>query len=347
MSSNYRFSIGIISYNRPDELRRTLKSIYPLPENVEVVICDDKSPKSKEILVSIKSILNKNPQIKFISNEINLGYDRNLFKVIEAASSDIVLLLGDDDYLEPGALDNVSNFLNKVNDLHCGFLRFRDNNSNQYTRQFKTTIFFDKHKMNREGSFIYNSILFSGLIFRKSSVLRYKPIFSKYFQSIYLQVALFGVLNSQYGSYYISGPGIIVGGDGENGFGFNEASSGIDADLKDRSSILSNLSYHKRLFEVLRNLERDIGIKVFAKFLKEYKIRSVKALFEARRKNRQIGSTYLNELRKLKLPGMWIYEPIYFLILNLPFSILNLPFMFIQRIILYYRNEITIQYNKK
>jgi hypothetical protein len=201
--------------------------------------------------------------------------------------------------------------------------------------------------MNRDGSFIYNSILFSGLIFRKSSVLSFKSIFSKYFKSIYIQVALFGLLNSKYGSFYISGPGIIIGGDGENGFGFNEASIGADADLKDRSSILSNLSYHKRLIEVVRNLERDIGIKVFAKFLQEYKIRSVKALFEARRKNRKIGLTYLNELRKLKLPGIWIYEPIYFLILNLPFSILNLPFKFIQRIILYYRNEIIIQYNKK
>lgn len=344
MKSEYKLTLGIVSYNRPYELKRTLLSLFPLPINIELVICDDRSPKLSDILISVKDVFDSNSQVRFISNEINLGYDRNLFKVIEEANSDIVLLLGDDDYLEPGALENVLNFLNEVNDFHCGFLRFRDNNSYQYTRYFESTIYFDRDRMNRDGSFLYNSILFSGLIFRKSSVLKHKSVFSKYFKSIYIQVALFGLLNSEYGSFYISGPGIIIGGDGENGFGFNEASSGIDSDLKDRSSILSNLSYHKRLFEVLRNLEKDIEIRIFAQFLIEYKIRSVKALFEARRVDRKIGLTYLKELRKLELPGLCIYEPLYFLILNLPISIISPSFSLIQRIIL--NHKMKKKYNK-
>lgn len=337
MDSNYKLTIGIISYNRPKELRRTLKSIYPIPENVEVVICDDNSPKLQEVLSSIKEMLDGNSQIRFLSNKRNLGYDRNLFKVIEEASADYVLLLGDDDYLESGAVNNVSNFLHKVNNFHCGFLRFKDSNSNSFTRHFDSDIRFDKEVIVDNGGFLYNAILFSGLIFRKSSVQLCRSVFSKYFQSIYIQVAMFGLLTSKFGSFYISGPGVIIGGDGENGFGLNEASIGLDSDLKDRSSITSNLSYHKRLFEVIRNLEKDSERQIFNSFLKEYKIRSVKALFEARRINKKIGENYLRELRKLNLPKLWAYEPIYFLILNLPLLFLIMPLKFTQYIFLQYR----------
>jgi GT2 family glycosyltransferase len=106
----FKLSIGIVSYNRPFELQRTIKSLMPLPEGVEVIICDDKSPRLNDILSSINYLID-NEKIRFIINETNLGYDQNLFQVIELAYADHVLLLGDDDYLEPGAIDNVLNFI--------------------------------------------------------------------------------------------------------------------------------------------------------------------------------------------------------------------------------------------
>lgn len=336
--SEFKLTVGIISYNRPRELYRSILSVFPIPAGVEVVVCDDKSPKFDEILVSIGKVVDKNPQIRIITNQINLGYDRNLFKVIEEASSDYVLLLGDDDYFEEGAIVGVLNFLSRANNFHCGFVRFKDNKLNNYFRHYSKDIAFENNIMELDGSFLYNSILFSGLLFRKSTVLHYQSIFSKYFHSIYIQVALFGFLNSKYGAFYLSGPGVIIGGDGENGFGLNEASFGIDSDLKDRSTIISNLSYHKRLFHVIQKLQIDVKQEIFNVFLKEYKIRSIKAIYEARRKNKNLAVQYLNELRNLNIRGLWLFEPVYFLLINLPLLFLIMPIRIAQVIFLKYRN---------
>jgi hypothetical protein len=340
MSINYKLTVCIISYNRPNELARAIKSLLPLPENVEIVISDDKSPKIKEILLAIEDII-EDGNIRFISNEQNLGYDRNLYRVIELSAAEHVLLLGDDDYLEKGTLNNVIDFINKNIDLKCGFLRFSDNkfDSNQvkYSRAYTSSKYFNSNALENDGSFIYNSILFSGLIFSKSPIIDNQSIFSKYFHSIYIQVAIFGFLNSNYGSYYIYGPGVIIGGDGENGFGFNEASMNLDSDLKDRSSLISNLSYHKRLFKVIRDLEKDTNQNIFKPFLLEYKIRSVKALFEERKSGRKRALKYFKELSKLKISGIWLFYPAYLLVIYLPIIFLIYPISLFQKILQKFR----------
>jgi GT2 family glycosyltransferase len=111
-----QLSIGIVSYNRPKELVRTIKSLLPLPDNVEIIICDDKSPKYSEIQENLKDLISING-IKFFSNPINLGYDRNLFQVITLSNSDYVLLLGDDDYLEEGTIYNILKVISGLNDI--------------------------------------------------------------------------------------------------------------------------------------------------------------------------------------------------------------------------------------
>lgn len=342
MSSNFKLTIGILSYNRPNELFRAISSLLPLPKHVEVLICDDKSPKLDEILISIKDLL-INENVHFISNENNLGYDRNLYRVIELASSEHVMLLGDDDYLEDGAVQNVLDFLTLQSDFHCGFVRFRDNSfsleDKKYSRYYSSQKYFDSNVFEKDGSFIYTAILFSGLIFSKKSIELNHMDFSRYYESIYIQVAIFVKLSTRFGSYYINGPGVIIGADGESGFGFNEASSNINDDLKDRSSVISNLSYHKRLFDVVRNLEDDLKINIVNPFNKEYKIRSIKALYLARVHGRKYTFSYLKELNKVNVSGVWLLYPIYVLIFCSPIWILNYPIIAIEKVLNYYRSR--------
>ena len=143
MIYKYKLTVGIISYNRPLELARTLKSLLPLPSDVEVLICDDKSPKINEINDSIIEILQNNTNIRFENNVKNLGYDKNLYNVIEGSNSPHVLLLGDDDFLESGALENLLNFLNNSIDFKCGFLRFKSISEIQYKRESIKHIYYD------------------------------------------------------------------------------------------------------------------------------------------------------------------------------------------------------------
>lgn len=348
MNPKFKLTIGILSYNRPNELARAIRSLLPLPNDVEVLICDDKSPKLNEILVSIDEFLVL-PNIKFVSNEKNLGYDRNLYHIIESASSDYVMLLGDDDYFEEGVVDNVMNFLNLNSDFQCGFVHFR--NSDQvaknitYTRRYPSHQYFNNATLEKDGSFLYTSILFSGLIFSKKAIEVHKMDFTKYFNCIYIQVAIFVKLSLKFGSYYINGPGVVIGGDGESGFGFNEASRSIDSDLKDRSSVISNLSYHKRLLDVVRNLEIDTKQPILKPFNKEYKIRSIKAFYLARKYGRKYLIQYWKELNKINIPGIGLLYPIYGVIFSLPIWVLNYPISVVERGLNYYRNNKSKKYS--
>jgi hypothetical protein len=338
MANSNKLTVGIISYNRPVQLLRTLKSLLPLPLDVEVIICDDKSPKIFEIINSISEILN-NKNIHFIQNEINIGYDKNLFNVIERSNTDNVLLLGDDDYLETNALENLLRFLSNTKNFKCGYLRFKGVSDNKYNRFHLTDRYNDKAIIKSNGSYLYNSILFSGLIFNKTETISYKDILLKYFNSIYIQVAIFLLLHSKYGSYGISGPGIIIGGDGESGFGFNDASSNLDADLKDRTSIISNLAYHKRLFDVVKKIEEDICLEISSAFIFEYKIRSVKAIYIARKYGRKSLANYWKSLKKIDTNGFWMITPFYLLIYFSPLFILKWPISIIEVMILKYRKN--------
>ena len=336
MSTKYLLSIGIISYNRPIELVRTIKSLLPLPSDVEILICDDKSPKIIEIESAVKPFC-LNPQIRFISNKDNLGYDKNLFNVIKLADSGFVLLLGDDDYMEPGAIQNVLKFINKTNSLKCAFLRYVDQSENKLYRNFNLNKYFHSDIIEQNGAFIYNSILFSGLIFEKTTVVENENIFQKYFNSIYIQVSIFTFLCSLYGVHYIYGPGVVIGGDGESGFGFNESSSEEDKKLKDRSSIISNLAYHKRLLEVLYKTEQDIQRKIIPPFIREYKLRSVKAIFKARSNGREYLKSYWKSYVNLKIDKHWQLLPVYLFAYSLPSRILLIILTILEKIVIWFR----------
>ena len=86
LMDKYILSICIPSYNRPNELLRLLKSIPKSTyKDIEVVICEDYSPKRKEIsrVVGDFDFLKPDLKIRYFENETNLGYDLNLKELIK------------------------------------------------------------------------------------------------------------------------------------------------------------------------------------------------------------------------------------------------------------------------
>lgn len=110
---NYPFlSICIPSYNRPSELRNLLESIDCSPAEVEVVICEDLAPKRTEVRVVVDSFkVTSAYPIRYHENPRNLGFDGNLRGLVEFATGQYILFMGDDDLFVPGALDKFIGFL--------------------------------------------------------------------------------------------------------------------------------------------------------------------------------------------------------------------------------------------
>lgn len=100
---NLRFSILIPTYNGGEILGETLRSIFSQDfSNYEIIINDDCSTDNTEEVA--KSF--GDPRMKFFKNEKNLGYPGNLEEARKKATGDIIYLMGQDDILASGALQN-------------------------------------------------------------------------------------------------------------------------------------------------------------------------------------------------------------------------------------------------
>lgn len=111
-------SICIPTYNREQCLGDCLDSIVTQFENpevyrqVEIVISDNASTDDTETLVQTfqKSYNN----IRYIKNDSNLGFDRNVLQVVEKSTGTYCLTLGDDDALFSDSLTYLLTKIEKV-----------------------------------------------------------------------------------------------------------------------------------------------------------------------------------------------------------------------------------------
>ena len=116
MSSPF-LSICIPSYNRPGELRNLLASIDCNPAEVNVVICEDLAPKRDEVRSVVTAFAESSGYTNYYyENTINLGFDGNLRRLVECATGEYIMFMGDDDLFVPGALDQFIAFLRQHRD---------------------------------------------------------------------------------------------------------------------------------------------------------------------------------------------------------------------------------------
>lgn len=108
-------SICIPTYNRAHYLSDALESVVSqfnesdIAEQVEIVVSDNASTDGTEAVV--KSFQDRFGNIRYLKNEINLGFDRNVRNVISNAAGLYCWTLGDDDVICGGSLRTVLDYL--------------------------------------------------------------------------------------------------------------------------------------------------------------------------------------------------------------------------------------------
>ncbi|TAN34188.1 glycosyltransferase family 2 protein [Patescibacteria group bacterium] len=107
MSGNKIISVCVPTYNRADCLKDLLNSIVcqfdnkEVCEQVEVVISDNAS--ADNTMAVVKTYQENFDNIRYLRNQENLGFDRNLLNAIEQSSGQYCLTIGDDDGFFPGS----------------------------------------------------------------------------------------------------------------------------------------------------------------------------------------------------------------------------------------------------
>lgn len=301
-------TVGITSYNRVRELARCINSIKTkYKEDIEVLVSEDKSPLSSEICEMVNTLAkNSDYKIRFTTNEINLGYDMNLKAIIEKSYGKFVLLMSDDDALTDNCLDEIIEYLRtkpRCGVLYSPFKKYPTNKLSR-VRGENNKILAGEANAAR---LVYDSILFSGLIFRKEFVENFNA--SRFKNYNYFQVYLFLQMIYNYGGYYFKRPAVLCIGDGENAYGISESSGGNEL-LANRKSIKSNLEFNKTLIKIIKIFDEDCGTHVSSSFARQYSIHSYSGLSIARGEGKAYFKEYwkmFNELEIKKYPITRIY----------------------------------------
>jgi len=171
------FSIVIPTYNRANDLRMAVNSILKQDfDDYEIIISDNASTDNTKKICKLFN----DERIKYLRNKTNIGFNRNLYKVIKAAKGQYVFMLGDDDFiLKKSTLTNV---FNKIKKNNYGIIRlkfiYQDLFKNLFSLYFKNikSANFKKNKNNIEIiEFLNNEAIYSfisGLIFKNNKNIR-------------------------------------------------------------------------------------------------------------------------------------------------------------------------------
>jgi glycosyltransferase involved in cell wall biosynthesis len=292
---NNLISIAIPSYNRPLELLRLLESIDTTKsEKIEIIICEDKSPKRKEINDVVSKFISKtNYNVKYFENPINLGYDKNLKELISKSTADFIVFMGDDDTFIPNALDKLIYFLEKNPSL--GYVlkshqyifkdgrveKFRYFDGNQifkagedtYIELFRKSVFISGFTINRnyikdllvdnfDGGLLFQLYLLAEVSLNHDCAYFDTPLTQAFEEGI----PFFGNSESEKGLYT---PGTITIENSLNFLkGFFNITRFIDAkyNLNSTDKIKTDMS---KYFYPSLAIQREKGLKEFFKYVKE------------------------------------------------------------------------------
>ncbi len=197
--SKYLLSVCIPTANRKKELTEQLIRVVNQTSKlddipIQIVISDN--TEHYEQLIDINVFNNSN--IKYIKNDINIGFGKNINSVIENAEGEFVWLLSDDDFIFDDAVSVIVNNIMKYRNSNYIMIECGGTFNGEL---FNEKMYFSKAKSTyykRGSDFLndyWNSIIFVSInIFNRNKVIKHMHKLGLFddINEVYQQV-LFGV----------------------------------------------------------------------------------------------------------------------------------------------------------
>jgi abequosyltransferase len=175
MNSQPLITVCIPAYNRANLLAPLLNSIFIQNfSDFNILICEDNSPERNSISKVVQGFQQRyQGQIQYEENSINLGYDGNIRRLVELATGDYVLFMGNDDLLAPGALSAVATAVRELQDVGV-VLRSYSSFVSDPEQPVQVFRYFDEDRVFPPGpdtvvTFFRRCVFISGMVFKRSS----------------------------------------------------------------------------------------------------------------------------------------------------------------------------------
>ncbi len=312
-------SVVVPAYNRTSELVELFDSVMKqtmMPG--ELVIVEDHSPERKAIRKVCEEYAplfkDLGSTLRYIENEVNLGFDRNLRKCLSIPSGKWALLLGNDDLLLPMAVEEVVRYLS-LNDVAVAsrsFVRF-DKDVNHPLGISKIS---DRDMVFRIGQCSSNMIFRSGafiggLLFDVDFCRRNEV--SSYDGSLYYQIYIFSLAFCSKGIGYISTP--IAAGRAGNPPMFGSSDNEKSVHVPGAYTAFGRAKMWQGVLDIVNDVQKKFDVNLISDIRRELMIRQSFHIFEMNsilsyRANRDLA-------RELVRIGLFAHPlPILFFCLN-------------------------------
>ena len=182
-------TISIPTYNRAQELEvllsEILSQVRDVPAgNVNVLVSDNASTDGTKRMVDSmrQKFAERSVELKYVRNDENIGFSRNVINAVGKADGEFVLIMGDDDSLEPHTIGFLLEAVDRHRDADLLFLKSTEYDS-ELSRRVSSAEVEDSvgDQVYGDGvEYIYSkrgypSALVSGYVVRKSAWLSSSP----------------------------------------------------------------------------------------------------------------------------------------------------------------------------
>ena len=313
MEEKFFLSICIPSYNRPNTIVRLLESIdVSTPEEVEVVICEDMSPKREEIRKAVETFKEKARfQVSYFENPENFGFDKNWRELSLKAQGQYLLYMGDDDGFIPGQLDVYIKWL-KNHPEPCYILRsyIRRYGSGEgdveYFRYYDGDKFFEPG-VEAYKAFFMKSISMSGYTVKKSSSMEF--LSSDVDNTLLYQLYLLAEICLKYPTAYCNTPCAMLISDQVQLFGNSKVEKGM---YTPGQGVGTNLNFIKAYFRIADYIDEKHGLKVAEEIKNEYSKYSFYTIAGKRKYGIKTFNEHVKQLRSIGLDSS-VYFNVYYI----------------------------------
>lgn len=319
---NNRIAVVVPAYNRPKELAELMESVIAqTTQPHEFIVVEDKSPmreQLKEVFLKLKGRLEDLGCVcRFVENEANLGFDKNVRKCLTIPKSEWALLLGNDDLLLPNAVEEFSKFVGNHSPMVVSraFLRFTDD----VAVPLGVSKIADHDMIFRAGTdsskFIFRTGAFiGGLLFNVEFCKRIETTI--YDGSLYYQIYIFSEAFCTTGIGYISTP--VAAGRAGNPPMFGESNTESEVHVPGTYTAAGRAKMWASVLRIVADAELKYGVQLSSAIRNELGVRQSFHIFEM-----NVGSGQKNNLQLAKeLYKLGLFKHF------LPISLFSLNYIF-------------------
>lgn len=297
-------SVCIPAYNRAAVLPALLDSILEQDfDDFDVVITEDSSPERQAIAAKIAEYQKRfGKKVKYFENPQTLGYDGNLRRLVEVATGEYVLFMGNDDLLAPGALHAVAAAVHERQDVGV-VLRSYSSFIETPEQPVQVFRYFDDDRVFPPGpdtvvTFFRRCVFISGMVFKRSSAAAYAT--QRFDGTLLYQQHLAGNILAHESGVYLNRILSYHRLGGVPDFGASAAEKGLFVPKEQTPE--SSVHFMQGMLAIAASLDEQADTKVARRIVRDignyaYPILSIQA-------GRSFG-TFLSYLWQLMKLGFW------------------------------------------